>query len=645
MVSEGQLSADYRQLLADLPVAVYSTDAAGIITFYNRAAAELWGREPEIGKDLWCGSWRIYDVYGDPLPLDACPMAVALREGRAVQGAEIIVERPDGLRMRVHPSPVPMRNPDGALVGAVNTLVNANGRTASDEASRRLAAIVQYSDDAIVSKNLHSIIMSWNRGAERLFGYTEAEAIGQSVLMLIPPELVQEERTILERIRKGESIDHYETTRRRKDGVLVPISLTVSPIKDAGGRVIGASKIARDITERKRFQDELERARDEAQAASQAKDNFFAALSHELRTPLNPVLLVASEAKDNPDLPPDIRADFEMIYNNVNLEARLIDDMLDLARISRGILELNKAVVVLDSIIRDSSSMVQGEIAEKGVRLNLQLGGGHCGLVGDAVRLQQAYWNILRNAVKFTPRGGTVTVTTRADPARQVYTISISDTGIGLSADDVSRIFEPFTQGEHRLNGQRANFGGLGLGLAISEYLVKLHEGSISATSAGSGHGSTFTISLPYTLDSLNRDLDRPVKQDAPSAPADRRSLTILLVDDHEPTCLVLARFLKRLGHRALVAQTVEEAESIAAQHTLDLLVSDIGLPDGNGYELMERLKQNQPGLRGIAVSGYGMADDVARSSAAGFIEHCTKPIRIEVLEDVINRIAHEPVA
>ena len=246
---------DFFQIVQDLPVAVYSTDAAGRITFYNEATASLWGRRPKLGEDWWCGSLRLYWPDGTPMGHDECPMAVALKTGCAAIGAEAIAERPDGTRVPFLSYPTPLRNADGQLLGAVNMLVDITERKRNEEAAQHYAAIVESSDDAILSKDLNGVITSWNNGAQRLFGYTSQEAVGEPVTLLIPADRRDEEPKILARIRRGERIDHYETVRQRKDGSLVDISLTVSPIRDLRGKIIGASKIARDITERKRAEE------------------------------------------------------------------------------------------------------------------------------------------------------------------------------------------------------------------------------------------------------------------------------------------------------------------------------------------------------------------------------------------------------
>ena len=252
----GRQGAQLERLIKALPAAIYTTDADGRITFFNEAAAELWGCRPEIGKSEFCGSWKLYWPDGRPLPHGECPMAIALKEQRVVRGMEAVAERPDGTRVHFVPYPTPLYDDAGILIGAVNMLIDISDRKRADADAQRLASIVETSDDAIISKNLDGIITTWNRGAERVFGYTAEEVIGKSVTILIPPDRMNEEPDIIERIRRGERIAQYDTVRRRKDGSLIDISLTVSPLKDADGKIIGASKIARDITERKRAQEQ-----------------------------------------------------------------------------------------------------------------------------------------------------------------------------------------------------------------------------------------------------------------------------------------------------------------------------------------------------------------------------------------------------
>jgi PAS domain S-box-containing protein len=284
------------EFLEALPVAVYTTDREGRITFYNRAAAELWGSTPELGGSQWCGSWRLYWPDGRPMRHDQCPMAIALKEGREVRGVEAIAERPDGTRVRFRPFPTPLRDPSGALVGAINLLMDITEEHDAHLESERHAAIVVSSDDAIISKTLQGRITSWNAGATRIFGYDANEMIGQSILRIIPPELHGEEQEILARLQRGERIDHFETVRCAKDGRRIDISLTVSPLRDRLGKVIGASKVGRDITDRKRAE-KLQRVLTEE-------------LSHRVKNTLATVQAIASQSLMRAKSPGDFVSGF-----------------------------------------------------------------------------------------------------------------------------------------------------------------------------------------------------------------------------------------------------------------------------------------------------------------------------------------------
>ncbi len=270
------------ELLESLPVAVYVTDAEGRITYFNAAAAELWGLSPRLGEDRWCGSWRLYSLDGRPMPHDQCPMAVALKEGRPVRGEEAILERPDGTRIPFAPFPTPLRDSSGRIIGAVNLLMDMTAHQHADIQAARLAAIVESSDDAIVSKTLTGEIRSWNSGAARIFGYSPEEMVGQHISKIIPPELQQEEVEILARLSRGERIDHYETVRVAKSGRRVHVSLTVSPLRDKIGNIVGASKVARDITQRKN-NEQLQRL-------------LFEELNHRVKNTLATVQAIASQS-------------------------------------------------------------------------------------------------------------------------------------------------------------------------------------------------------------------------------------------------------------------------------------------------------------------------------------------------------------
>jgi PAS domain S-box-containing protein len=534
----------------------------------------------------------------------------------------------------------PVLGADGTVAAVCGTTRLTTEQRRAGRAAQQLAAIVEYSADAIISKDINGIITSWNFGAEQLFGYHADEVIGKPVTILIPKERLDEEPNILQRIRRGERIEHYETIRQRKDGGLIEISLTVSPIKDSSGKIVGASKIGRDITQQKQAERELERAHKEAVAASRAKDDFLAALSHELRTPLNPVLLLASDSAQNPELPAEIRAQFATIRNNVELEARLIDDLLDITRITHGKLSLNTGQLDVHAVLKDAIATVQSELNQKQISLTLKLAEGKPAMKGDAVRLQQIFWNVLKNAVKFNTEGGKIIVETSVLADGEKIAVKITDTGIGLTAQEISRIFNAFSQGDHAGNEASHRFGGLGLGLSISRMLVELHAGGIHATSAGRGQGATFVIELPLAPASQSNGDSTPpdpsAKNGSQNGAKKKFGMRILLVEDHEPTRTALSHLLTRRDCKVTTATSVAEARTFARQENFDVVVSDIGLPDGNGYALMSELRKNF-GLKGIALTGYGMEQDVLRGQEAGFVAHLTKPVRMESLEKALR--------
>lgn len=638
----------YSQLVSCLPAAVCTTDAQGRLTLYNEAAVALWGRRPQIGKDAWCGSYRLYRADGSPLPLDQCAMAMTLKLGRPVRGEEIIVERPDGSRRNVLPSPDLIRDIAGKLVGAVNMLLDITDRKIAEEASRRLAAIVKSSDDAIISNDLQGAITSWNRGAERLFGYPAEDVIGQPMTLLMPEDRCNEGPSILERIRQGEHVEHYETLRKHKEGRRLEVSLTISPIKDGDGRIIGASQIGRDISGQKQAERELERAHKEVLAASRAKDDFLAALSHELRTPLNPVLLLASDAAEDGHLPGDVRSKFATIRNGVELEARLIDDLLDITRIARGKLLLGFKLVDAHALLTEAVATVQSDFDQKQIALDVILTAEPATVNGDGVRLQQVFWNVLKNAAKFTPIGGRVSVRSHKQWDPDELVITVTDSGIGMTETEAAGIFEAFAQGDHAHTAGSHQFGGLGLGLAISRKLIEAHAGSIRAYSAGRDRGATFVITLPLRRQLNEKHVALSEKDRRPSlvsrnGHSNRPRIRILLVEDHEPTRTALAQLLTRRNYEVALAASVAEARALSAKQPFQLLISDIGLPDGNGFELMKELRAAHPGLRGIALTGYGMEEDVSRAREVGFISHLIKPIRVQTLETALAVCFAEP--
>jgi two-component system CheB/CheR fusion protein len=643
-----------RALLETALDCIISMDATGHIIEFNPAAERVFGytRAEAVGREL--AELIIPEPLRDHHRAGLCRFLETGKGEVLGKRLEVKAVRAGGTEILVELAITVVRVDNEPIFTAY--LRDITDRTRGEEASRLLAAIIESSDDAIVSKNLNGIITSWNAGAERLFGYKPEEIIGKSILTLIPTDRHSEEPGIIDRIRSGQRIDHYETVRRRKDGTLFDISVTVSPLRDKTGTIIGASKIARDITERtqnerrrtaqytvanllagsgsiaevgprileataavgdyvagsiwrrdksgerwecsitwhrplpalaefasatqaiqpksnealpgrvllsrkpvwvedmakasdlprsglaaaaqlrgafafpliaegeingvlelfsphiiqpdadllslmealgnqiglfihrRKLDAELKRQKEAAEAANAAKDRFLATLSHELRTPLTPILIWAGGMVNDPSLPPEIEEGLQMVCRNVELEARLIDDLLDLTRIARGKLRLNLRKSDAHDLLGHAMEIVRDEISSRKLKLFVEFNASDHIVLADESRLQQVFWNVLKNASKFTPRQGAVTVRTY-NPQPQALQVEITDTGIGIEPDNLDKIFEAFEQGSTRREG-------LGLGLAISKAIVEMHRGSIRAFSEGPGKGAKFVIDL-----------------------------------------------------------------------------------------------------------------------------------------------------
>ena len=402
-----------------------------------------------------------------------------------------------------------------------------------------------------------------------------------------------------------------------------------SKVQSVDNRNVGRVWSFRDITERRRAEEKLQAAKIAAEEASKAKDDFFALLSHELRTPLTPALMAASYLAEHEDLLPEFREEVTTIWRNVQLEAHLIDDLLDVTRISRGKMEMHYETVDVHRLIHTAVQIAQKDTLEKQIEFVIGLGATSHHIWADPVRIQQVFWNLLNNAVKFTPNGGRVTVRSLNEGKQFVF--EVADTGIGIDPEQQSRIFEAFHQGERSITRQ---FGGLGLGLTISKTLLDLHGGKISVQSEGKNRGTTFRVSL----DVLHEPSIASTAKADGNAPASR-SLHLLLVDDHADTRRVLARLLTKCGHEVVTSDSAQSALKLLEDGRFDALISDIGLPDGSGYDLVREAKRRQS-LKGVALSGFGMEEDVRRSTEAGFDYHLTKPIDFHTLQSLLQKIA-----
>jgi PAS domain S-box-containing protein len=743
-------------------------------------------------------------------------MALALRNGYAYNGEEIVIERSDRQRVTVLAHVNPLRDDDGDLTGAVNILVDISDRKRAEQAQALLAAIVESSDDAIVSKTLDGVTLTWNAGAQRLFGYTAEEMIGSSVLRLIPPDRANEEEAILSRLRRGERIDHYETVRIRKDGRPMDISLTISPIRDGNGRIVAASKVARDITSRRQsdeallnFKDQLatqlvdlrrlhemslhlsttleltpilqeilrtataiegtdlallslydhdrdrleigaslgferawlaaisqlpsaralcgscfsagrrvviedveqegvdarlselasgggfravhntplmtrdgrtigvlstcfrhvrqptdrethlldlcarqavdyiENARlyDALREADRRKDEFLAMLAHELRNPLAPLSNSLQILRLTEDLPPAVEHVRDIMQRQVDHMVRLVDDLLEVSRITRGKIELRKRPVELMSVIGSAIETSRPLIEANQHQLAVSLSPEPLPLEADAVRLAQVVANLLNNAAKYTPAGGQIWLSARREGPEAL--ISIRDTGVGIAREMLPKVFDLFAQVDRTL--VRAQ-GGLGIGLTLARNLVQMHGGRIEARSDGAGKGSEFVVRLPLSKDAA-------VESEYPATASSAMAATlktnypahrILVVDDTPAALYVLAKLLKTMNQEVFTADNAAAAIAVARAEKPDLVISDIAMPDTDGYELARTLR-GEPALAPItlcALTGYGQESDRQRAIAAGFDHHLIKPVSFQSLEALLRSLGesrHRP--
>jgi PAS domain S-box-containing protein len=809
--------------------AIITKTLEGIITSWNKGAEHIFGytAQEAIGQPVMM---LIPEGHRNEEP----HILARLRKGQRIEHYETVRMRKDGTLVDISLTVSPIRKPDGTIIGASKIARDISERKRAEAQQLQMAAIVENSDDAIISKDLNGVILSWNPAAERLYGYTAQEVVGQPVTMLIPDGRPDEEPHILEQIRRGQPVDHYETVRVRKDGEIIEVSLTVSPLKDADGRIIGASKIARDITPRKRTEEQLreqaeiiktvnrlgqtlggeldlhklvqavtdaateltgahfgsffynvldgqgghymlytlsgvpreafahfpmpratdlfgptfrgegilriadvakdprygknspyygmpeghlpvtsylalpvisrtgevlgglffghpeagvftgrheiiltgmaaqaavamdnarlfealkrarieaeqaaeenERLYREAQESNRIKDEFLATVSHELRTPLTAILGWAHLLRTGTSDADFTHKAFETIERNARAQAQLIDDLLDVSRIITGKLRIDVQPINPNTFIEAAIESIKPGAEAKGVRLQKIVDTGMVFVAGDPVRLQQVVWNLLANAVKFTPRGGRVQV--KLERVNSHVEITVSDTGAGITPEFLPLVFDRFRQADQRKTRQH---GGLGLGLSIVRHLVELHGGNVRAESAGEGQGSTFTVLLPvspvYQV-SVEGERVHPAARDTlPTYECAERldGLRILVVDDEPDTRELLKAGLGQCGADVSVVASAAEAYAVLQDGVTDLLISDIGMPGEDGYELIRRVRQLPAESGGkvpaIALTAYARVEDRMQALRAGYQMHVPKPIELAELVAVATSL------
>jgi PAS domain S-box-containing protein len=537
----------------------------------------------------------------------------------------------------------PIGEPEQRQIGVLFRDISARKRAEqalreSEERYRTLVA--QVNDYAIFRVDLEGRPVTWNEGVERVLGFTEKEFVGQEIGDIIfTPEDIEAGVAQLE-FEEAERSGTAANTRwmRRKNGDRFFAEGITTVIQDQAGAIVGFTKVMRDHTELHRANEALRAAKEEAEEANRAKDHFLAVLSHELRTPLAPVLLAVSSLETQEDLAPEVRETMRMVRRNVEVEARLIDDLLDLSRVLSGKLRLDLRPVKINEVVAEALRNCRGDLEEKDIEFIEDLSAEPDVVLGDAPRLQQVFWNLLKNAVQFTPGGRRVELKSEhvsRNGRGPAVRVRLRDRGVGIPPQALERIFDAFEQAAADIPRQ---IPGLGLGLSISKGITESHGGSIEAHSEGPGHGAEFVVELPV-LDAEAAEAG-PALAGAAGSPHDPKGLRILLVEDHVETAQVLGMLLRHLGHYVELAHTAQSAEALAFSAPFDVVISDIGLPDASGHELMRRLRVRRH-IRGIAMSGYGRDEDIRASRDAGFSEHLVKPANIgQVLEAIRNVMA-----
>jgi PAS domain S-box-containing protein len=484
---------------------------------------------------------------------------------------------------------------------------------------------------AIYLLDPNGTVVTWNTGAQKIKGYRPEEIIGKNFACFYTAEDVaagKPQRNLREAARRGHIRD--QGLRVRRDGSTFEAEVILAALRNDEGKLRGYSKVTRDITDQTRSR-EFEAEKIAAQKASKAKDDFLAALSHELRTPLTPALAAATYLEDNAEkIPHEFVEDIQLIKRNVKLQARLIDDLLDLTRITRGKLRLDLENCDVHTIIRNAIDTASSAIAAKKLKFSTKLNARQHHILADSIRLQQVFWNLINNAVKFTPPGGQIVIHTCNDDASRFH-FDITDNGIGIEHERMDLLFTPFEQADASVSRQ---FGGLGLGLAISKHLVHLHHGTIEADSRGRSFGATFKV----TLDALTQG-DAKAELGSPTRSKPPKPLRVLLVEDHRDTRRMLSRLLTHFGHQVLTADNVRSALDIVGLGETDVLVCDIGLPDGSGYDVISQTRRTRP-IKAVALTGFGTDEDLRRSKEAGFDFHLVKPVDLHELQTILDKLA-----
>ena len=622
----------FRVTLHSIGDAVITTDTHGRITALNEVAESLtgWSRDDALGQPLD----RVFNIVNEVTrqPVEN-PATRALREGVVVGLANhTLLIKKDGQECPIDDSAAPIRNELGYVSGCVLIFRDVTAQRLLDRdranqllTARLLASIVESSNDAIISKSLDGTIQSWNAAAERLFGFTAEQAVGKHISLIIPPERIAEEDAIIARLKHGQRIEHFETERLRSDGRHITVSLTISPIKDDAGNVIGASKIARDMSERKRLEDSLRKLASDLSEADRRKNEFLAMLAHELRNPLAPMSNMLEVLKHSGNNGGVVKQAHDTIERQLAQLVRLVDDLLDLNRITYDRLELRRSDVELAMVVQQAVEVARPLIDAAGQKLTIDLPDEAIYLNADRARLAQVFGNLLNNSCKYTRPNGAISLSARRNGNNEVL-VSVRDDGAGIPPDKIDSIFDMFMQVDRSSDRSQS---GLGIGLTLVKRLVEMHGGSIEARSAGEGQGSEFVVQLPM--------IDKPAVvssrvSDVAAQPASQRR--ILIVDDNVDSADSLAMLLEITGNQTYLAHDGVEAIESIEKYRPEVVLLDIGLPKLDGHEVCRRVREQPWGkdIRIIALTGWGQDDDRRKSEEAGFNGHLVKPVDYDKL-------------
>ena len=622
---------------------LYTVDTEGRLTFMNPAAQRIlgWTLDELLGRCMHNVTHHSRPD-GTPFPQEECAGLQVLREGKTLTEYHDVFIRKDGTFFDVVYSSSALRSGD-KITGLVVVFRDVTERKRAEQEIRFQARLLDAVEQAVIATDVDGTIIFWNSFAETLYGWPSAEALGANILELTPsPAMQQQGAEILELLKSGQSwTGEFEVQRR--DGTFFPAMVTDSPIINAEGELVGFVGVSTDNTLRRRAEEERENlllrereARAESEAANRLKDEFLATLSHELRNPLNVVigyseiLRRSGETQKHPFV---IKA-AETIRRNALAQSQLVSDLLDLSRLQMGKLSLDRQPVSLSTVITEAVETVSADARAKGISLRINLASEILFVDGDAIRLGQIAWNLLNNAVKFTPANGEITVTLdqEGDQARLV----VADTGQGIAPQFLPQVFEMFRQ-EDASSSRRQ--GGMGIGLALVRQLTELHEGRVQADSAGVDCGARFTVWIP-----LYRPGSEELRSESVSVSGALRSKFILVVDDSPESTEMMGKLLQLEGAFVEMARSGAEALEISNQKRFDLVISDISMPEMDGYQLLRELRKlpQMADVPAIALTGYGRSADIERAHAEGFAEHLTKPVDIDQLLVIVRRLTGE---